>query len=133
MKKFALNLGLAAAFLSVTVPALAHHGYAAYDETQTLSLKGKVTDFELENPHSTMSFDVKGTDGKVESWVAEAGHVRLMKALGWSPDTLKNGDMVTFYFHPAKNGSHAVDLIKVALPDGKTLMAHSSGEGAAVQ
>ena len=41
--------------------------------------------------------------------------------------------VVTFYFHPAKNGSHAVDLVKVKLPDGRTLQAHSSGEGPAVQ
>jgi hypothetical protein len=115
------------------IPALAHHGYAAYDETVTQSLKGTVTDFELENPHSTMSFDVKGGDGKVENWTAEAGHVRLMQANGWKSDTLKEGDVATFYFHPAKNGAHAVDLVKVVLSDGKTLMAHSSGEGAAVQ
>lgn len=132
MKKIVFNLILAAS-LSTAIPAFAHHGYAAYDETKTDSLKGTVTDFELENPHSTMSFDVKGADGKVESWTAEAGHVRLMKDLGWSADTLKTGDIVTFYFHPAKNGSHAVDLVKITLPNGKTLMAHSSGEGAAVQ
>ena len=131
MKKLILILTLAAT--TCVTPAFAHHGYAAYDETKTLSLQGQVTDFELENPHSTMSFDVRGTDGKVESWTAEAGHIRLMKDLGWSSDTLKVGDTVTFYFHPAKNGSHAVDLVKVVLPTGKTLLAHSSGEGAAVQ
>jgi len=132
MKKLIRNL-IAILSLAAAVPAFAHHGYAAYDETKTESLKGAVTDFELENPHSTMSFDVKGADGKVESWTAEAGHMRLMKDLGWTADTLKTGDVVTFYFHPAKNGSHAVDLVKVVLPNGKTLLAHSSGEGAAVQ
>lgn len=133
MKNFKLALALVAAVVLPAVPAFAHHGYAAYDETKTLSLTGTVTDFEIMNPHSTMSFDVKGSAGKVENWTAEAGHVRLMKDLGWSPDTVKNGDTVTFYFHPAKNGSHSVDLVKVTLPNGKTLMAHSSGEGAAVQ
>ena len=133
MKKLLRNLLAAGTLVCTALPALAHHGYAAYDETKTLSFKGTVTDFELENPHSTMSFDVKTPDGKVESWTAEAGHVRLMRDLGWSADTLKNGDVVTFYFHPAKNGAHSVDLVKVTLPNGKTLMAHSSGEGAAVQ
>src|ERR1700734_3130841 len=107
-------------------PALAHHGYAAYDETKLLSLKGTVTDYELENPHSTMSFDVKDEHGKIESWVAEAGHIRLMQDEGWTRTTLKPGDSVTFFFHPAKNGSHAVDLVKVILPDGRSLWAHSS-------
>jgi len=116
-------------FVLTPTPASAHHGYAAYDETKTFSLKAKVTDYELANPHSTMSFDVKNAAGKVESWVAEAGHVRLMQDEGWKRDTLKEGDTVTFYYHPAKNGSHSVDLVKVVLADGRSLWAHSSHEG----
>lgn len=119
---------LAVCFLAV-IPASAHHGYAAYDETKTFSLKGTVTDYELANPHSTMSFDVKNAAGKVESWIAEAGHVRLMQDEGWTRTTLKEGDVVTFYYHPAKNGSHSVDLVKVVLPDGRSLWAHSSHDG----
>jgi hypothetical protein len=113
-------------FLVNPIPASAHHGYAAYDETKTLSLKGTVTDYELANPHSTMSFDVKDEQGKIENWVAEAGHIRLMQDEGWTRTTLKTGDVVTFFFHPAKNGSHAVDLIKIVLADGRSLWAHSS-------
>ncbi len=120
-------------FLANSLPAFAHHGYAAYDETQLLSLKGTVTDFELENPHSTMAFDVKDEHGKVENWEGEAGHIRLMLDLGWTRTALKPGDNATFYFHPAKNGSHAVDLVKITLPDGRTLNCHSSGEKPAVQ
>lgn len=130
MKKLlAVCAVLFAVCLLAPITASAHHGYAAYDETKTLSLKGTVTDYELANPHSTMSFDVKNDQGKVESWVAEAGHVRLMHDEGWTPKTLKEGDVVTFYFHPAKNGSHAVDLVRVVLPDGKSLWAHSSHDG----
>jgi len=127
MKKLLLTcLIVSIAFLVNPTPAAAHHGYAAYDETKTLSLKGTVTDYELANPHSTMSFDVKDEQGKVENWVAEAGHIRLMQDEGWTRTTLKTGDVVTFFFHPAKNGSHAVDLVKVVLVDGRSLWAHSS-------
>jgi hypothetical protein len=127
MKKLLLACLVASiACLAGPIPAWAHHGYAAYDETKTLSLKGTVTDYELANPHSTMSFDVKDEHGKVENWVAEAGHIRLMQDEGWTRTTLQPGDNVTFFFHPAKNGSHAVDLVKVLLPDGRSLWAHSS-------
>ena len=68
----------------------------------------------------------RGPDGKIENWVTEAGHIRLMQDLGWTRTTLKPGDVATFYFHPAKNGSHAVGLVKVTLSDGRTLGAHSS-------
>lgn len=126
MKRLCVLVLVVATALIAPLTASAHHGYAAYDETKLLSLKGTVTDYELANPHSTMSFDVKDEHGKVESWVAEAGHVRLMQDEGWKRDTLKPGDVVTFFFHPAKNGSHAVDLVKVVIPDGRSLWAHSS-------
>lgn len=133
MKKLFSPLSICALIFTAVMPALAHHGYAAYDETVTKSLQGTVTDFELMNPHSTVSFDVKGADGNVENWTAEAGHVRLMLELGWKRNTLKVGDTATFFFHPAKNGSHSVDLVKVVFADGKTLYAHSSGEKPATE
>ena len=125
-KLLLICLVVSIAWLACPVAAWAHHGYAAYDETVILSLEGTVTDYELANPHSTMSFDVKNERGKVENWVAEAGHIRLMQDEGWTRTTLKPGDTVTFFFHPAKNGSHAVDLVKVVLSDGRSLWAHSS-------
>lgn len=128
MKKLWPGLSLSILYLAVALPASAHHGYAAYDLTKVLFLKGTVTEFELMNPHSTVSFDAMNKDGKVENWTAEAGHVRLMQDLGWKRDTLKVGDVVTFYFHPAKNGSCSVDLVKIGFPDGHMLYAHSSGD-----
>lgn len=132
MNRLLVILSVSVLFIAGAVPASAHHGYAAYDENVTLSLKGTVTDFELSNPHSTVSFDVKD-NGKVENWTAEAGHVRLMKDLGWTRDTLKVHDVATFFFHPAKNGAHSVDLVKVVFADGKSLYAHSSGDKPAVE
>jgi len=128
MKKLLLScLVVSIACLGNATPALAHHGYAAYDETKTVLLKGAVTDYELASPHSMIAFDVKDESGKVENWVAEAPHARLMRDQGWLNDSLKTGDVITVYFHPAKNGSHAaVDLIKVQFHDGHVLWGHKS-------
>ena len=130
LQKLVMGISVGVLGLMIPISAVAHHGYAAYDETKTISLKGKVIEFELANPHSTMSFEVKDEHGKVETWVAEGGHVRLMRDEGWTNNTLKVGDTVTFFFHPAKNGSHAVDLVKVTLPDGRSLWTHSSHDKA---
>lgn len=128
MRKLALIYFVfsAACLLTGSGPVSAHHGYAAYDETKTLSLKGTITNYDLSNPHSTISFDVTDEHGNVESWIAEAGNIRLLKEEGWGIDTIKPGDKVTIYFHPAKNGSHSVNLEKIELPDGRSLWAHTS-------
>lgn len=126
MKKIALICLVVAASIAAVIPASAHHGYAAYDLTKTITVKGTATEVDLVNPHSTIFFDVKDEKGRVEHWVAEAGHIRLMRELGWTPDTVKPGDTVTFYYHPAKNGAHTVDLVKVELADGRVFNAHST-------
>jgi len=53
---------------------LAHHAFAAeYDASKPLKLKGKVTRWELVNPHSWIHMDVTGADGKVTEWMVEGG------------------------------------------------------------
>ena len=126
MKKLLLSCWVVLiACLASSTPALAHHGFASYDETKTVSLKGTVTDYELATPHSMLAFDVKNESGKVENWICEAPTASQMRDQGWLNDSLKAGDVVTVYFHPAKNGSHAaVDLIKVEFHDGHVLWGH---------
>jgi Family of unknown function (DUF6152) len=108
-----------------SVPVSAHHGYAAYDMTKTVEVKGTVTGLYIVNPHSWIAFDTKDEQGKVQHWIAEAGPVRLMRELGWTLGTVKAGDEITVYFHPAKNGSHSTDLVKIELADGRVFVGHS--------
>lgn len=128
MRKLILScLVVTIACLMSSTPALAHHGFASYDETKTVILKGTVTDYELASPHSMLAFDAKNESGKVENWVAECPHARQMRDQGWTDTSVKAGDVITVYFHPAKNGSHAaIDLIKVELHDGQVLWGHKS-------
>src|SRR5690348_8158800 len=60
--------------LFAAMPLLAHHAFAAeYDASKPLKLKGKVTKWELVNPHSWIHLDVTGPDGKVTEWMVEGG------------------------------------------------------------
>jgi hypothetical protein len=104
-----------------TPSMLAHHGYAAYDMTKAVTLVGTVTDFEMANPHSTISFDVKDEKGNVQHWGVEFGYIRALKQAGWANDTLKPGDAISITLHPAKNGANAGALEKVTYADGKPL------------
>ena len=121
------------ALLIVTTPALAHHGYAAYDMTTTLSVKGTIVSLLMENPHSTIAFDVKDANGNIEHWFSESGNPRNMRADGFTPETVKPGDQVTIYYHPSKNGGHVVVLTKVEFPDGRVIPQHQKDASSAGQ
>ena len=56
------------ALLAVSGATFAHHGTAAYDTKNTVTLKGTMTDFRFINPHVQLYFDVKNDKGEVEKW-----------------------------------------------------------------
>jgi hypothetical protein len=111
----------------------AHHGYAAYDMTTTMTLKGTITSFELANPHSSIAFDAKDDSGNIVHWVVETGApARGMRASGFTPDTLKPGDQVSITFNPGKEADKHIGVFKkVELSDGKVYPLAQSGGGPA--
>lgn len=119
--------------LLVSTTLLAHHGYAAYDMTKTLSMKGTVTSYAMANPHGSIALDVKDENGNVVHWIVETGAtVRLMRAQGFTPDTLKPGDIVTVTFSPGKDADRHIGVFKqVELADGEVFPKSSSGANAA--
>jgi hypothetical protein len=54
-----------AVLLSTTGVAFAHHSFAVYDHTRTLTLRGTVTKFQWTNPHAFIELGVKQADGSV--------------------------------------------------------------------
>jgi hypothetical protein len=123
MAVFALALGV----VTFSVPLLAHHGTAAFENEKKITLKGTVAEWLWSNPHCLLQVDVKGDDGKVVRWVGETQNPVSMTNVGWSKAAIKAGDDVTVVMLPVKNGMPLGRLVSVALPNGKTLI---SGEGA---
>lgn len=118
---FALASAFGGSFFISTI-AFAHHGYAAYDPDTINRIKGTVTSYVLQNPHSSITLDVKDKDGKqIQHWSAEFGSAQTLHDAGWTNQTVKAGDVVTIYCHPAKNGSYTADLLRIVIPDGRTL------------
>ena len=96
----------------VSVPALAHHGFAGrYDEEHPYTVQGVVLDFEFVNPHSSIVFEVKDKSGAVQRWHAELGGANaLRRADGWERETLKPGDKITVIGPRNKDGSFDMNL-----------------------
>jgi uncharacterized protein DUF6152 len=116
---------LAAGFLTICVPVLAHHGTGTYDSTKSVTLSGVVTEFAFINPHAALYFDVKDATGKVANWAIEMNSPGVLRAAGWTKATFKAGDQITITVRPAKAGT-PVGLINRSQPiivNGKQVLA----------
>jgi hypothetical protein len=109
--------------LAVAGTCLAHHSFAMFDQTQRVTLKGTVTEFQWTNPHAFIHLDVVGADGAKENWAIELNSPNNLKRQGWSSTSLKAGDVVTLETFPLrKTDDHKGGLfIQVTLADGKVL------------
>jgi hypothetical protein len=122
MKTARLNFLIAVtAILAFGIPVWAHHGNAAYDDKNPITIKGTVTEFAWVNPHVQIYLDVKDDKGKVAHWSVETYSPGKLVRAGWSKDVVKPGDMVSITLIPARNGSPVGFLHKMILPNGKEL------------
>ena len=114
-----LALGIAVSIFSL--PLFAHHGTAAYDTKNVVTVKGTMTDFRFINPHVQLYFDVKNDKGEVEEWQAELTAPNKMTRAGWDKHTLKPGDSITASGYIAKDVAHSMWITKLIGPDGEDL------------
>lgn len=122
--------GAAVLLCAVSVPASAHHSFAAeFDGTQLVTLKGTITKFERVNPHGWIYIDVKNPDGTVTNWAVETGAPTVLARMGIKKDALPIGKEVIITGFRAKDGTHAINGNKITLADGTDFMLGSSKDG----
>jgi Family of unknown function (DUF6152) len=119
-----LSLGV---LFSLSGPAFAHHGSAAYDMSKTVSVTGTITDFQFVNPHVLISMDVKNPSGKTEKWEGELTSPNHLARAGWTKSTLKPGDEVTLIGGPAKSGTPTMWIRKIT-KDGQEVSLGGGGD-----
>lgn len=119
--KAAVLLTALGAFM-VTVPAAAHHSFAAeFDADSPIELTGVVTKVEWMNPHTFFYIDVEGENGEYQNWALELGSPNGLTRRGWTRNSLKVGDIVTVSGSRARDGSLKGNARSVVLADGKRL------------
>src|SRR4051812_29169725 len=90
--------------LVLSSPALAHHSYAMFDMSKTLTLQATVTQFKWQNPHSFIEADI-AVPGGSEHWAIEMTAPNNLVQEGWKRTSLKKGDKVTLFVHPLRTGA----------------------------
>jgi Family of unknown function (DUF6152) len=122
---------IAIAVIMCAAPALAHHAFSAeFDAKKPVHLEGVVTKVELINPHAWIHIDVQGPDGKVSSWMIEAGSPNVLLRRGFTKNTVVPGTRVVVDGYQAKDGSMRANGRDITLTDGRKLFLGSSGTGA---
>jgi hypothetical protein len=124
-RKIVIVVSLCLGALIVAIPAFAHHGFAAFG-MQTLTIKGRVTEWYWANPHCLLKLDVMTDSGEIVHWVTETQAPANMIDAGWRKNDLKPGDEVTVTVRAAKNGNPVGAVVRVEFADGKTLQVGGS-------
>ena len=128
MHDFIIGAGLVAA---AALPAHAHHSFAAeFDANKQVTLTGAVTKVEWANPHIWVYIDVKDDRGSLQPWQCVGGAPNPLTRNGWSRESLKADGHVTIEGFLAKDGSKTCNMRTVKLPDGRSVFAGTSGDGA---
>lgn len=128
-----ISLAVVAAF-ALSVPASAHHSFAMFDATKSVTVQGAVKEFEWTNPHSwlrVMVMDQKS--GKPVLWAFELSSPARLTTMGMHADSVKAGDVVSVTFHPMKDGTRGGQFVQATLPGGKQVIRANAGDENAEQ
>jgi ABC-type glycerol-3-phosphate transport system substrate-binding protein len=108
---------------TVAAACFAHHSFAMFDQTQTVTLKGTVTAFQWTNPHAFIHVEIVNASNALETWEIELNSPNNLKRQGWKSGAVKVGDKVTLLTNPLRDlTQHKGGLfISVTLPDGTVL------------
>jgi hypothetical protein len=115
------QLGITAALVLSATAASAHHSFAMFDLGKDVTVDAVIKEVQFTNPHVWLQILVKDDKGTETEWSIESGAPSMMLRNGWKPSTLKAGDKVTLTLHPLRDGKSGGSLVKVIVPDGRTL------------
>ena len=114
-KASALGASLVLLVAVLSVPVLAHHSFAMYDQTKTVTLTGVIKQFVPQANHAEIHFVLladdhkslkKGADGKYVEWGIEMAGTAQLVPQGITASTYGVGTVFSVHVHPLRDGSN---------------------------
>ena len=107
--------------LVTTYGAAAHHSFAVFDHTQTVTVTGTVTKYQWTNPHGFLEMDYRAADGTMKHYTIELTSINMLTRAGWTSRSVKEGETAKAIVAPLLSGEPGGLLLEVTLSDGRTL------------
>jgi hypothetical protein len=131
MRTAAIILGVVGCMVAA-LPARAHHAFATeFDVNRPVELKGKVTKIELINPHSWITVEVAGKDGKPETWMIEGGSPNALVRKGVTKASVPVGSELVIRGYGTRDGTNKAVGRDIMFADGRPLFFDGSKPAAA--
>ena len=113
-----LWLLIAAGVLATTVPAGAHHSFAAtYFEDKIETVEGDLVQFLFRNPHTFVHVQGPDAGGQMQRWAIEWAAGLQLAGQGVTRETLKPGDHVVITGNPGRNDAdHRLRMRTIVRP-----------------
>ena len=105
--------------------AAAHHSVSNFDFDKSATVSGTVSYFSFTNPHSFIDIQVKDEKGGATVWKVFATSKVVLQRYGWSPSSVKAGDVITVSGHPDKTRPQEMYLTKIKFANGKEWLRSS--------
>jgi hypothetical protein len=98
----------------LVAPAFAHHSFAMYDQTKTITWTGVVTRFVAQANHAEIHFvplgpdgkALRGPDGKPITWGVEMAGAAAVAAQGITVSNFPAGTIFSVRMNPLRDGSN---------------------------
>ncbi len=121
----AAALGLA---LAMPAAGQAHHSFAMFDATKTVTVTGTVKQFNWTNPHVFIWVVPNAGPVADDQWSVELTSPGNLGRLGWTRTTLKPGDKISIDLHPLRDGAHGGGFVQLTiLETGQVIKNGRSG------
>jgi len=117
MTRMIACLGTVAGLLWIQGALLAHHGNAAYNTKDPVTVEGTVIDFQFVNPHCIVSLNAKDTKGEDQKWQGELTSPNHLLRAGWNAHSIKAGDHIKLTGWRSASGANSLWITKTVVND----------------
>jgi len=118
-----ISIVIALVTLLLPMAVLSHHSFSAeFDVGRAVNITGAITNVEWTNPHAWLHLAVEDEQGNVQQWAVEMLGVNAIVRSGMTPQTVKEGDVLTITGFGSRDGTNTANASSVTRTEtGETL------------